>query len=180
MKRFAAFLSLLGALVAATQAHAEEVRAVSVVGVAQLAISPGAGQGEAYAVYRQAMAAAITDGREKAEFLASKTERKITEIHSIGEAGGSISCTNPEGEYAEYTGAQPDFGSSGSGLVAAPSAPTVAHRTSAVAGKKKKKRKKKKRATAGRATVGATAEKAAVAVGCTLSTQVSLVYLLEA
>jgi hypothetical protein len=77
MKRYAAVLFVVGCLGGATDAYAVEVPppTVSVKGVAHVAISQTASQAEADAAYRQGLAAAISDGHEKAEFLAAQTRR---------------------------------------------------------------------------------------------------------
>jgi hypothetical protein len=175
MKRFTAVLFVVGCLGGTTEAYAAEVPppAVSVEGVANVAISQTASQAEADAAYRQGLAAAIGDGHEKAEFLATETGAKVGSIQQIVERGGSIECLLPAEvgtvtQYEEYKGAQPDFGSvepAGSRLLAAP----VQARSSTGSTRTPKPRKKKHKAKA---------KKAAVAVSCTLSTQVMLSYLL--
>jgi hypothetical protein len=175
MKRFAAVLFVVGCLGGATEAYAAEAPppTVSVEGVANVSISQTASQAEADAAYRQGLTAAIGDGHEKAEFLAAGTGAKVGSIQQIIERGGSIECMLPaeEGpltEYQQYKGAEPDFGSvesSGPRFAVAPaSAPST------VSTKTPKPRKKKKHKVK--------AKKAAVAVRCTLSTQVVLSYLL--
>jgi hypothetical protein len=143
--------------------------------VAHVAISQTASEAEANAAYRQGLAAAISDGHEKAEFLAAQTGANVGSIQQIIERGGSIQCdlpaeVGPLTDYEQYEGAQPDFGSvelSGSRLEAAPAAApsTVSTRTTKPTKKKHKKHKVK-------------AKKAAEPVRCTLSTQVVLSYLL--
>jgi hypothetical protein len=178
---FAAILVVAAGLVAASMlgiAAAEaptttSLRTVSVEGVANVPVAQGANLASSTAAYRQAMAAAVSDGQGKAEFLAGKVGATIGSVQSVVEDGGSISCTGAEGEesgYAEFTGEQPDFGSAGgttvSGVVAEPevanrlaAAPTVAPRIH---------RKKHRRHSA--------AKTAAVNVTCTLAAQVLLVY----
>jgi hypothetical protein len=143
---------------------------VSVQGVATEAIEASAGAATATAVYRQGMADAIVDGQSKAQFLASKTGASLGAVQSITENGGFITCA---GEI-EYTGEQPDFGSpgvSGSGVsargVLAPQTSAVVHRPTTV-----KRRRHGAKGPSAKA-------KRAVASGCTLSAQVSLVYALE-
>jgi hypothetical protein len=151
------------------------IRTVSVEGVATARIAQGANKSEATTVYREGMASAIADGLSKAEFLAGKTGATLGGVQSIAEGGGSIECrggdeSGPTGEepgYVAYQGEQPDFGSSSEGVgVAVPSeaAATPEIRKPAV-----KHRKKKKHPAA----------KAASAVTCTLSAQVSLAYVLD-
>jgi hypothetical protein len=173
MKRCASVLFVFGCLGGSTAAYGAETPppTVSVVGRASVAISQNASQAEANAAYRQGLTAAITDGHEKAEFLAEKTGVKVGSIQQIGERGGSIECVLPAEEgpltqYESYKGAQPDFGSvesDGGRFVAAPAAPPAA--SPGNAGSRRRKRKVR-------------ARKAAEAVSCTLSTQVVLSYLL--
>jgi hypothetical protein len=178
MKRFAAVLFVVGCLGGTTEAYAVETPppTVSVEGVANVSISQTASQAEANLAYRQGLTAAIADGHEKTEFLATATGAAVGAIQQIIERGGSIECVQPAEEgpltqYAQYNGAQPDFGSvepSGSRFVAAPEA--AAKRVSI---KTTKPRKKKHKAKA-----KAKAKTAAASVSCTLSTQVVLSYLL--
>jgi Protein of unknown function (DUF541) len=117
-------------------------------------------------VYRQAMAAAITDGQAKAQFLAEKAGATLGQVHSIGEGGGDIQC--PEGE--EYQGAQPDFGAGVGEVFGAVSAPAAratpnVHKTPT----KRPPAKPHRRHSA----------KKSAAEPCTLSTQISLVYELS-
>jgi uncharacterized protein YggE len=144
------------------------IRTVGVEGVATAHIAQGANKAEATAIYREGMASAIADGLSKAEFLASKTGATLGSVQSIAEGGGSIDCTGvgaESDEYAQYEGEQPDFGFSSESVgVAVPAeaaATPVIHKPAA------KHRKKKHTA------------KAASAANCTLSTQVSLVYVLD-
>ncbi len=171
MKRLAAVLFVVGCLGGATEAYAAEAPppTVSVEGVASVPISPSASQAEADTAYRQGLTAAIGDGHEKAEFLAAQTGAKVGSVQQIIERGGSIECVRPaeEGEYTQYNGAEPDFGSvepSGSRFAVAP-----ASVPSTVSTKTPKPRRKKHKVKA---------KKAAVAVRCTLSTEVVLSYLL--
>jgi hypothetical protein len=88
------------------------VRGLSVEGVANVPIAQSANLATATAVYRQAMAEAMTDGQSKAEFLAGKAAVTLGSVQRIVEAGGYINCTNnEESSYTEYEGEQPDFGS---------------------------------------------------------------------
>ncbi len=139
-------------------------RTVSVEGVATVPIAQNANAATATAVYRQGMAAAVSDGQSKAEFLVSKAGATLGSVQSIVEDGGSIGCTGgEESNYTEYQGEQPDFGSpagSTSGRVLeAPTSPTAI----------RKPAKKKHTGTAPSA-------KKAAAVTCTLQAEVSLVY----
>jgi hypothetical protein len=96
---------------------------VSVEGVARVAIAQDANLAAATAVYRQAMAEAMTDGQSKAEFLAGKAAVTLGSVQRIVEAGGYINCTNDEeSSYTEYEGEQPDFGSPPSSIAVAPEA----------------------------------------------------------
>ncbi|HEV7942874.1 MAG TPA: hypothetical protein VGP17_08755 [Solirubrobacteraceae bacterium] len=173
MKRLVAVLFAVGCLGGATQAYAAEMPppAVSVEGVANVAISQTANQAEANAAYRQGLAAAIGDGHEKAEFLAVSTGAKIGPIQQILERGGSIECVLPaaEGpltEYQEYKGAEPDFGSVESAGSRFAVAPETASSTTPRGTSKPKRKKHKAKA------------KKASAVRCTLSAEVGLSYLL--
>ncbi|HEY4810389.1 MAG TPA: hypothetical protein VIH71_04955 [Solirubrobacteraceae bacterium] len=144
------------------------VRTVSVDGVASLPIAQGANMAVARSIYREGMAAAVADGQNKAEFLASKTAATLGNVQSVTEGSGSIQCTGgEEAAYVEYDGEQPDFGSSVSRVIApevAGAAP-VLHKPAAKRPKKKRKRKP--------------SAKAATATTCTLSTDVTLVYAIS-
>lgn len=173
MKRLVAVLFVAGCLGAAPEALAAEAPppAVSVEGVANVAISQTADQAEANAAYRQGLAAAIGDGHEKAEFLAASTGAKVGSIQQILERGGSIECGSPtaEGpltEYQEYKGAEPDFGSVESAGSRFAVAPETASSTTPRGTSKPKRKKHKAKA------------KKASAVRCTLSAEVGLSYLL--
>jgi len=140
------------------------VRTVTVEGVATVPIGQYAKLAEANAVYRQGMAAAIADGQNKAEFLAIKAGATLGSVQSIAEGGGSIGCTGgEESNDVEYQGEQPDFGSPTGSVrpIYAAAAPSVK------AGKPAAKHRKKH----------PTAKKASVP-GCTLSTQVALVFVI--
>ncbi len=142
------------------------LRTVSVQGVASAPVAPEANAATATAVYRQAMASAVTDGQSKAQYLAEKAGATLGAVQSIAEGGGGIECPGEE----EYVGEQPDFGyaTSGGGIVAGSSAPALARpRTPGTHKPAAKPHKKKKRSA-----------KAAVAATCTLSTQVALSYQL--
>jgi hypothetical protein len=138
-------------------------RTVSVQGVATVPIAQGANLVTATAAYRQGMAAAVADGQAKAEFLAGKASATLGSVQGIAEGGGYIGCTG-----SEYTGEQPDFGSAGAAV--SPVAPRAL--ANAAPGIRKPvvkyRKKKRKRPLAKHASV----------VSCTLSTQVSLAYLL--
>jgi hypothetical protein len=142
------------------------LRTVSVECVATVPIGQYAKLAEATAVYREGMADAIADGQNKAEFLATKVGSTLGSVQSVAEGGGSIGCNggSEESGYAEYQGEQPDFGSPTSSVTPlyAAAAPSVK------AGKPAVKRRKKH----------PTAKKAS-ATACTLSTQVSLVFVID-
>jgi Protein of unknown function (DUF541) len=142
---------------------ASPARTVSVQGVATVPVAQGANLATATAAYRQGMAAAVADGQAKAEFLAGKVGATLGSVQSIAEGGGYISCTG-----GEYTGEQPDFGSTG--VAVSPAAPRVLANAAPGIRKPvvKHRKKKRKRPLAKHASV----------VSCTLSTQVSLAYML--
>jgi hypothetical protein len=141
------------------------LRTVSVQGVATAPVISTASAETATAAYRQAMAAAITDGQAKAQFLAEKAGATVGQVQSISEGGGYIQC--PEG--VEYEGAQPDFGSGGPVFEAAGAvAPAARSGAAPTVHKATKTQHHRKRHSA---------KKSAVA-SCTLSTQVALVYQL--
>jgi hypothetical protein len=137
-------------------------RTVSVQGVAKAPLAQGASAALATESYRQAMASAVADGLNKAEFLAAKAGVALGAVQSVVENGGSISCTaGPEAEYLAYEGEQPDFPLNNA-VVAAPRAFAPAVRIS-------KPRSKRHKAKAKKAT----------ASGCAVSAQVSLVYAIS-
>ncbi|MFI4992416.1 MAG: SIMPL domain-containing protein [Solirubrobacterales bacterium] len=148
---------------------ASPARTVSVQGVATVPVAQGANLATATAAYRQGMAAAVADGQAKAEFLAGKAGATLGSVQSIAEGGGYIGCTGGEEPGGgEYTGEQPDFGSTG--VAVSPAAPRVLANAAPGIRKPvvKHRKKKRKRPLAKHASV----------VSCTLSTQVSLTYLL--
>jgi hypothetical protein len=152
--------NMLGVAVAEAPTSAP-VRTVSVQGVATLPIGQSDNAAAATAVYRQAMAAAVTDGQGKAAFLASKVGAALGAAQSVAEGGGYISCSGSgESGYAEYEGEQPDFG--------AASEPRSVSPAAGVAHPPKPRRTRHKRAAARKAGTGT----------CTLTAQVSLVYAL--
>ncbi len=141
------------------------IRTVSVEGVATVPIGQYAKLAEATAVYRQGMADAIADGQNKAEFLATKVGATLGSVQSIAEGGGSIGCTGgEESSYVEYQGEQPDFGSPTESV-----SPLRAEETPSVKAGKPAVKHRKKHPTA----------KKASATACTLSTQVSLVFVID-
>lgn len=144
------------------------LRTVSVQGVAEVSIAQGANAASADAVYRQGMAAAVSDGQNKAEFLAAKIGATLASVQSVTEDGGYVQCKGEESNFAEYEGEQPDFGSPGPTVVPQTAA-AVAPRAGPSHGTAVGKRRKTKRPTA----------KKAAASTCTLSAQLSLVYALD-
>jgi hypothetical protein len=138
-------------------------RTVSVQGVAIEPIEQSASAATATGVYRQGMADAVSDGQTKAQFLATKVNATLGQVQSVAEGGGYIECAGSE----EYLGEQPDFGSGADIGVA----PRVAAR-SVPAGPKPAVKPHKPKHKSGSA-------KKASAAGCTLSTQVALVYALS-
>jgi hypothetical protein len=138
------------------------VPTVSVQGVANVPIAQGSNAASATAAYRQGMAAAVSDGQSKAEFLAGKVGATLGSAQNVTEGGGSIQCTSEESKYAEYEGEQPDFGSSESSVLA--DRPVSAPAAAVTRPKVKRKRPKAKKAAA---------------ATCTLSAQVSLVYAIS-
>jgi hypothetical protein len=148
---------------------ASPARTVSVQGVATVPIAQSANLATATAAYRQGMAAAVADGQAKAEFLAGKAGATLGSVQGIAEGGGYIGCTGGEEPGgSEYTGEQPDFGSAGAAV--SPVAPRALANAAPGIRKPvvKHRKKKRKRPLAKHASV----------VSCTLSTQVSLAYLL--
>ncbi|MDE3070699.1 MAG: hypothetical protein KGJ43_08220, partial [Acidobacteriota bacterium] len=153
---------------------------VSVQGVGTAPIAQGADKLVATAAYREAMAAAVVDGRGKAEYLLSKAGGSLAPVLEVVEEGGWITCTGgAQAGYVEYEGEQPDFGDAqpaGAPLRASSSAPAASvgaprpgrHSTAPpgkrhAAGHKKKKKGKRK-------------AKKAAAVSCTITALVSLSY----
>ncbi len=155
-----------GAETTPTPPASAPVRTVSVQGLANEPIDSAASAEAATAVYRQAMAAAITDGQAKAQFLAEKAGATLGPVHSIGEGGGDIQC--PEGE--EYQGAQPDFGFAGGEVVGIASPPEAAGRATPTIHKAPVTRPPAKHHRRH------SAKKSAAEPPCTLSTQIALVY----
>jgi len=135
--------------------------------VATEPIGQSATAAAATAVYRQGMTDAVGDGLAKAQFLASKVGATVGAAQSVVEGGGYISC----GGEAEYLGEQPDFGSPGVSIPqSGVTAPAVRRGVGpAAGGPLAKHRKARKSPTAKKATVST----------CSLSTQVSLSYLLS-
>jgi hypothetical protein len=160
---------MLGVASAEAPTTASPPPTVSVQGVATVPIEQSASAAAATTVYRQGMAAAITDGQAKAQFLASSAGVTLGAVQSIVENGGYIGCTGNE---IEYLGEQPDFGSPGVGVSGVAVSPRAVTKAAPGAGKPTVNHaKKKKRRTP-------VAKRASVA-GCTLSAQVSLTYAIS-
>jgi hypothetical protein len=162
----------------AESASTPPVPTVSVGGVGSVPISQTADQAAATAAYREAMAAAILDGQDKATFLAAKVGATLGAAQDVVEGGGGIECTakDSEGEtnYENYEGAEPDFGSGQSSVVPvaeqrASASPTVSGSAGKPKPVKTKKHRKRKHASAKKST----------ATTCTLSTSVSLIYAIS-
>jgi hypothetical protein len=164
-------VGMLGVAAAEAPTTSSPPPTVSVQGVATVPIEQSASSATATTVYRQGMAAAVTDGQAKAQFLASSAGATLGAVQSIIENGGYIDCAGNE---VEYLGEQPDFGSSDgemySNAVSAPhvagaAAPVVSNKPAAKHTKKKKHK--------------APVAKRASAAGCTLTAQVSLIYAIS-
>jgi hypothetical protein len=146
---------------------------VSVQGVATEVLAQSSSAAAATAVYRQGMADALSDGQAKAQFFASKAGATLGAVQSIVEDGGYINCAGTE----QYLGEQPDFGSSdmpipvASGVSTRNAArPLPAVRNPGAAPKPATRHRKHRRRPSA---------KHAAAMGCTLSAQVSLVYVMS-
>jgi hypothetical protein len=148
------------------------LRTVSVEGIGTQPIAQNADAATATAVYRQAMAAAVTDGQSKAEFLTGKVGATLGAPQTITEDGGGIECSSGGEEgWEPYQGEQPDFGSArnaGQVLSSTAAPPAASSPSSAVKRTSAKRHRKHKRPVAKKAT----------APGCKLTAQVSLAYLM--
>lgn len=163
-------LSMLGVAAAEAPTGTPTVRTVSVEGVGVVPIGAEDSAAVATAVYREAMAKAVSDGEGKAAFLAGRVEGTLGQPDSVIEGGGYIECRGEANGYAEYEGEQPDFGTGRtSGVVAAPLAASSAPSSSHVSHRPKAKRKHKRPLAKGAATTPA----------CNLTAQVDLVYALD-
>ena len=183
MKRtFVALVAVVGAFFAANMlsvavAEAPTVtplRTISVEGIATLPIGQFADGPAATAVYREGMAAAVTDAQGKASFLAGKVGGTVAAVQSVVEGGGFINCSSGEESYVEYDGVEPDFGTASTPSFAstpesAASAPAKQESSGHPIRRLKPKRPKKRKAPVA---------KKATAASCTLTAQVSLVYAL--
>ncbi|HEX3911317.1 MAG TPA: hypothetical protein VHW67_11525 [Solirubrobacteraceae bacterium] len=172
----ALFLANMLGVAVAEAPTVTSLRTVNVEGVATAPVAQGANAAVATNVYREAMGAAVTDGQAKAQFLTGKVGATLGAPQTITEDGGEIECSSGGSEgWEPYEGEQPDFGrardqttgplgaSTESAAGAPARAPSAVKRTTA-----KRHRKKHKRPTAKKAT----------AVGCKLTAQVSLVYVI--
>ncbi len=149
------------------------LRTVSVEGIGSQPITQNADAATATGVYRQAMAAAVTDGQSKAEFLTGKVGATLGAPQTVTEDGGGIECSSGGEEgWEPYQGEQPDFGSArnaGQVLSSSAAPPSAAAPSSgAVKRTSAKRHRKRKRPVAKKAT----------APGCKLTAQVSLVYIM--
>jgi hypothetical protein len=146
------------------------LRTISVQGTATLPIGQSDKIAEATAVYREATAAAISDGQSKAGFLVGKVGGSLSSVQSVVEDGGYINCTAAgETEYAEYEGEEPDFGygrQSNVGAVVPTSAAAPSKESASGVVRPKLKHRKRKHPVAKKATAGS----------CKLQAQVSLIY----
>jgi hypothetical protein len=150
------------------------LRTVSVEGIGSQPIAQNADAATATGVYRQAMAAAVTDGQAKAEFLTGRVGATLGAAQTITEDGGGIECNSGAGEeegWEPYQGEQPDFGSArnaGQVLSSTTSPAAASSPSSTVKRTSAKRHRKHKRPVAKKAT----------APGCKLTAQVSLAYLM--
>jgi hypothetical protein len=148
------------------------LRTVSVEGIGSQPIAQNADAATATGVYRQAMAAAVTDGQAKAEFLTGRVGATLGAAQTITEDGGGIECSSGGEEgWEPYQGEQPDFGSArnaGQVLSSTTSPAAASSPSSTVKRTSAKRHRKHKRPVAKKAT----------APGCKLTAQVSLAYLM--
>lgn len=147
------------------------IRTAGVEGTGSAPIAREANATAANAAYRQAMAAAVSDGLEKAQFLAGRVGGTLGAVQSVVEANGYVNCEGEGNEYDSYLGVEPDFGTGqGPSVSNAEAAPTASRRSRGNAPtavhKSKPKRKKKKARTA-------------TAVSCTVSAGVAINYQLD-
>jgi hypothetical protein len=164
-----AAVGVLGVASAEAPTTTPPQRTVSVQGVASEALDQHASTSTAIAAYHQGMVDAVADGLSKAQLLAGKVGASLGPVQSVVEGGGYISCTGVgESGSAEYEGAQPDFGSPGVSISAAPRAGSA--RPLGGARKPTARRRRSRRVPPAHT---------ANAASCTLSTQVSLVYPLS-
>lgn len=163
-------VSVLGVASAETTSStpaSTQVRTVSVEGVASEPVAADATAAAATTVYREAMAAAIADGKEKAQFLAEKSTASIGQVESITEGGGYITCPGEE----EYAGGEPDFGSGTTYGVVSPEVASAKSSPGVATAKVTKVKKHRKHASKRK-----NAARVASVEPCSLATQVSLSY----
>ncbi|HEX4109302.1 MAG TPA: hypothetical protein VHX88_14290 [Solirubrobacteraceae bacterium] len=152
------------------------VRTVAVQGVGNASIDPNADGAVANAAYRTALAVAVNDAGSKAGALATDAGATSGPVQDIAEDGGEVDCTDTSGDYEDYNGVQPDFGSddgtvtpSGVASVGA-QAPNVLQKTTSSGSGSVKSKKKKKHPKA---------HAAQSALTCTVQAEVSVSYLLQ-
>jgi hypothetical protein len=151
------------------------LRTVSVDGVGTQPIAQNADAATATGVYRQATAAAVSDGQAKAEFLTGKVGASLGAAQTVTEDGGNIECSSGGEEgWEPYQGEQPDFGSARSAGQVLSSTATPAPASSAAPSSGAVKRTSGKRRHKPKRPVA----KKATAAGCKLTAQVSLVYIM--
>src|SRR5262245_38423633 len=144
------------------------LRTVNVEGVASLPIAPNADAATASGGYHQAMAAAVDDGKVKAEVLAGKLGAALGAAQTITEDGGDIECSSgSEEDWQPYQGERPDFGSARNpgnvlGKSEGPEPPAAAAPSASKRTSTKKHRKRHKHPVATKAA----------APGCKLTAQV--------
>jgi hypothetical protein len=155
--------SMLGVASAEAPTSGTPTRSVGVEGIGSAGIPQEADAAAANNAYRQAMAAALSDGQDKASFLAAKAGATLGSVLTVTEDGGYVNCTGPESSYVEYQGAQPDIGYARNQVAPAAAAPSV-RSAPGVPRKSSSHKHKKKRA------------KKAAAASCTVSAQLSLSY----
>jgi len=158
---------VLAAVPLTAAAETAPYHTATVEGVAEVPISSSADQAAAIAAYRAGLSAAVADALSKAQFLAAAVGTTVaTELSpAIVEGSGYINCPDE----VEYTGHQPDWGSSGVVeplAAAAPRSVSVVHTTHppTPSHKSKSKKHKAKKSSAGT---------------CTLSTSLTVTYILQ-
>lgn len=144
-------------------------RTVDVEGVADVPVAQDSNTASATAAYRQAMAAAVSDGQGKAEFLVGKAGATLGSVQSVGEDGGNVECSGEEGRYLQYEGEQPDFGSPSPTLLPESAAAAAPPTASATPSHRASHRPRKRHPSAKKASVST----------CSLQARVSLVYTID-
>jgi hypothetical protein len=181
MKRCVAslFVAVATLLVAAPWAGAEviqTVQTVSVVGIGRVVMPVAADPAEADTVYHQALVQAVGDGLTKARLLTEATGAKVGPIEAISERGREIECKTATGESASYKGAKPDSGSAEAPTLAVK--PTIPPPAAAKRPPTKKRKTHKPTRRGFHRFIARAAEN--TAASCELTTEVSLIYELEA